>query len=125
MKNLYKTFILENPEIKCSYYYFTRNRLFFAVKPSVSGREMCLCKTHLNPSYKASTLKNKGVICTDDMNKLITATVCNLKVENCMYGTCSQCRDKKIEGNNNNDTSIIQWKSAEELQSHMKGEEKS
>lgn len=58
LKNLHKTFESENPRAKCSYYYFTKNKPFYIVKPSVSGREMCLCKTHTNPAYKAKALKN-------------------------------------------------------------------
>lgn len=123
MKSLHKTFILENPGVKCSYYYLTQNKPFFVVKPSVSGREMCLCKTHINPTYKATALKNKNVIDTDDLNKLIAATVCNSKQENCMYGTCPLCRDKKIEANNSDNTNI-QWKEWGRIEETYQKEEK-
>ncbi|CAK1601479.1 unnamed protein product [Parnassius mnemosyne] len=110
MKNLYKTFKAENPNTKCSYYYFTKNKPFYVVKPSVSGREMCLCKMHTNPVYKARALKNKGIINNDSMSHLIAATVCNPKEQACMYGTCNQCCSFKISSDVDKDTDKIQWK---------------
>ncbi|XP_073946552.1 uncharacterized protein [Choristoneura fumiferana] len=109
MKILFKTFKQENPGVKCSYFYFTRNRPRYVVKPSVSGREMCLCKVHTNPTYKARALKNKGVINTNDINALVAATVCDPKVQACMYGTCDLCRDKKIEPIAEKETGNITW----------------
>lgn len=47
MKCLHKQFKAENPGVSCSYYYFTKNRPFFVVRPA-DGRETCLCKTHIN-----------------------------------------------------------------------------
>lgn len=111
MKNLFKIFKQDNPGVKCSYYYFTRNKPFYVIKPTVNGREMCLCKTHTNPEYKARALKNKGVINTADMNVLISTTVCDPTVQDCMFGTCTQCRNKQIEPNNKEkNTDQIQWK---------------
>ncbi|XP_028162449.1 uncharacterized protein LOC114354327 [Ostrinia furnacalis] len=57
-RNLYNIFKAENPDLPCSYYYFTKNRPFYVVKPSVDAREMCLCKKHSNFSYKAEALKH-------------------------------------------------------------------
>lgn len=110
IKNLYKTFKQENPEVKCSYYYFTKMKPFYVVKPTVSGREMCLCKTHINPTYKASALKKNGIINTDNMSELITVIVCNTKEKDCMYGTCKKCCKLKIQNNIDKDSNKKQWK---------------
>ncbi|KAJ2949525.1 hypothetical protein O0L34_g15446 [Tuta absoluta] len=116
MKRLYKTFKRENSELKCSYFYFTKNKPFYVLKPSVSGREMCLCKTHTNPTYKAHALKNKGVINTSDLNTLISSTVCNSKDQACMYGTCKECKDMKIEAKTDKNKEKINWKEWERVE---------
>lgn len=83
---------------------------FYVVKPTVSGREMCLCKTHTNPTYKASALKKNGIINTDNMSELITVIVSNTKEKDCMYGTCKKCCNLKIQSNIDKDSNKIQRK---------------
>lgn len=109
MKNLYRTFKQENVSTKCSYYYFTKNKPYYVVKPSIDGREMCLCKTHVNPTYKAQALKRHRVINSDDLNTLITSTVCDSTRQSCMYGTCQDCCDKNIGSDSNKEIHKISW----------------
>lgn len=109
MKNLFKVFKKENPDTNCSYYSFTKYRPFFTVKPSVDGREMCLCKMHINPVYKARTLKRKRIIHTDDLNILISSTVCDTESQACMYGTCHVCCGKDITYDLQNEAENIKW----------------
>lgn len=109
MKNLYKVFKQEKPDTKCSYYYFTKNKPFFIVKPSVDGREMCLCKSHVNIAYKAQALKRRLVIQSDDLNTLIVATVCDTTCQACMYGTCQKCGNSQVKYDLIKDTDNINW----------------
>ncbi|XP_028175908.1 uncharacterized protein LOC114364103 [Ostrinia furnacalis] len=109
MKNLYKIFKQEKPETRCSYYYFTRNKPFFVIKPSVDGREMCLCKLHVNPTLKAQILKRKRVIHTDDLSVLISSTVCDINKEDCMYGKCDKCGKNEVKHDVTRDTEPIKW----------------
>lgn len=60
LKNLFKAFKSENPNAKCSYFYFTKNRPFYVV--AVDGRDICLCKVHTNAAAKIKALKQKRVI---------------------------------------------------------------
>ncbi|CAG9781803.1 unnamed protein product [Diatraea saccharalis] len=109
MKNLYKAFIKENPDLRCSYFYFTRNKPFYVVSASVDGRNTCLCKIHTNFAYKANVLKKKGITGTDNLNILIESTVCNVKSKNCMYGICDLCANKKYEYFRKNISGTITW----------------
>ncbi|CAG9790675.1 unnamed protein product [Diatraea saccharalis] len=109
MKNLYKAFIKENPDLRCSYFYFTRNKPFYVVSASVDGRNTCLCKIHTNFAYKANVLKKKGITGTDNLNILIESTVCNVKSKNCMYGICDLCANKQYEYFRKNIRGTITW----------------
>lgn len=109
MKNLYKIFKQERPAAKCSYYYFTKNKPFFVTKPSVDGREMCLCKLHVNTGFKAQVLKRKKIIHTDDLSALISSTVCDSNNQNCMYGTCQECSKNEVQYDMSRNTEIIKW----------------
>nr|XP_053604393.1 uncharacterized protein LOC128671702 [Plodia interpunctella] len=109
MKNLFKAFKLENPKLKCSYFYFTKNRPYYVVKPTIGGREMCLCKIHTNIAAKIRALKQKRIIDAIDLSAVIAETVCDSNREDCMYGKCSECKGKKIRINENRVQSKIQW----------------
>ncbi|KAH9630106.1 hypothetical protein HF086_004812 [Spodoptera exigua] len=43
-KNLYKSFLKEDPNVKCHYSYFAKFKPFYVVPPSVDSRETCMCK---------------------------------------------------------------------------------
>ncbi|CAG5058805.1 unnamed protein product [Parnassius apollo] len=109
MKNLYHTFKQGNPETKFSYYYFTRNKPFYVVKPSIDGREMCLCKTHTNPVYKAQELKKQRIIDTDNLNTLFMSTMCDPKRQSCLYGTCQECCNSEITYDTSRVKETISW----------------
>nr|CAI5859280.1 unnamed protein product [Callosobruchus analis] len=51
MKNLYTSFKIENPTLRCSYSSFTRYRPFYVMPPTVAARETCLCRVHTNIQY--------------------------------------------------------------------------
>ncbi|KAK9871759.1 hypothetical protein WA026_014214 [Henosepilachna vigintioctopunctata] len=97
MKNLFKAFKSENPNAKCSYFYFTKNRPFYVVIPTVDGRDMCLCEVHSNAATKIKALKQKRVISALDLSTLISETVCDSTKKECC--TCNQCRDKEFKIN--------------------------
>lgn len=109
MKNLFKAFKSENPDAKCSYFYFTKNRPFYVVAPTVDGRDMCLCKVHTNAAAKIKALKQKRVISAFDLSTLISETTCDSTKKECMFGTCNQCRDKKFKINSDSVGGKIQW----------------
>lgn len=95
MKNLHKTFKQENLDVTCSYFYFTRNRPWHIKSPSIDGREMCLCKIHANTMFKANALHSKQVLKTKDISQIISNTVCESTIKDCMYGLCLICAEKK------------------------------
>ncbi|XP_063529023.1 uncharacterized protein LOC134740476 [Cydia strobilella] len=109
MKNLFKAFKLENPGTKCSYFYFTKHRPFYVLRPTVDGRDMCLCKTHANAAAKIKALKQKRVINAVDTSTLILETVCDSNKMDCMFGTCVQCQDREIKINEDNVKGKMQW----------------
>lgn len=109
MKNLFKAFKLENSGTKCSYFYFTKHRPFYILRPTVDGRDMCLCKTHANSAAKIKAFKQKGVISAVDTSALILETVCDSNKMDCMFGTCVQCQDKEIKINEDNVKGKMQW----------------
>ncbi|XP_048001800.1 uncharacterized protein LOC125238480 [Leguminivora glycinivorella] len=118
MKSLHKQFKKENPETKCSYFYFTKNRPFFVVKPSADARETCLCKTHINFAYKTQALKKQGIIQTDNLCDVINASVCDNQSKNCMYNSCNACQNKTLTYNENKIKGVIkysQWIRKEEV----------
>lgn len=109
MKSIYKDFKSENVGILCSYFYFTKNRPFYIVKPSVDARETCLCKIHANFAHKARALKKHGIIKTDNLNEIIQATVCNDRSKDCMYNVCKTCKNKKMEYNQDKINETIKY----------------
>lgn len=109
LKNLHQTFKRENPDLHCSYFYFTQNKPFFVVSATVDARDMCMCKTHTNFAYKAIALRKRGITGTDDPNILIQSTVCNADLKDCMYGICDKCRNKKITYDIQKITGLIKW----------------
>lgn len=109
LKNLFKAFKAVNPGVKCSYFNFTKHRPFYILRPTINGRDMCLCKTHTNAEYKFKALRRKGVINAIDTGALIMETVCNSYQKDCMYGVCVQCHDKEIKTNSENVKGKIQW----------------
>ncbi|CAH0732005.1 unnamed protein product, partial [Brenthis ino] len=109
MKHLFKAFKSENPNAKCSYFYFTKNRPFYVVTPTVDGRDMCLCKVHTNAAAKIKALKQKRVISALDLSTLISETICDSTKKECMFGTCNQCRDKEFKINSDSVRGKIQW----------------
>ncbi|XP_063384484.1 uncharacterized protein LOC134670614 [Cydia fagiglandana] len=96
MKGLFRSFKKENPELRCSYSYFIKNRPFYVKPPSVAGRETCLCKTHTNAQYIIDALHKTRVLATSNMNELIASTVCSTYNKACMTGNCKDCKTKEI-----------------------------
>lgn len=109
MKNLHTTFKKENPELHCSYFYFTRNKPFYVVNPTVDARDMCQCKAHTNFLYKAKALKKKGITKTDNKDVLIEFTVCDVNAKECMFGCCDKCRNRKYDYNTEKASGMIGW----------------
>lgn len=96
MKNLFCSFKRENPELRCSYSYFIKNRPFYIKPPSIAGRETCLCKIHTNAQYMVNALHKTKVIAHTNMNDLIASTVCSTYNQTCMTGNCKDCKTKQL-----------------------------
>lgn len=61
----------------------------------MSVKHACV-KKHANFTLKARAIKQKGLTNTDDLNKIIKDTVCDLNTKECMYGQCDICINKKV-----------------------------
>ncbi|CAG9136304.1 unnamed protein product [Plutella xylostella] len=96
MRNLHKKFE-ESMGQKVSYTTFIKNRPFYVISPTLSNRETCGCKKHANIEFKHTALKRLQVVTKDcTLNSLINSTVCDEKLQACMYKECPTCADKQI-----------------------------
>lgn len=77
-KNLNKSFLKEDPNVKFHYSYFSKFKPFYVVPPSVDSRETCMCKLHANIAFMRVILYKNKVIKTNDMNQIILQTVCDI-----------------------------------------------
>lgn len=57
---------------------------------------MCLCKKHTNIQFKATAIRKKGAINTDNLNNLLESVVCNVNQKHCMVRNCEQCKKNKV-----------------------------
>lgn len=77
-----------------SYATFASCRPFYVLIPTIKDRETCLCKLHANLQFKTDKLKNLRII--NDMAQLAYSRVCDSKNVKCMYGECSQCKNRSV-----------------------------
>ncbi|KAJ8728914.1 hypothetical protein PYW07_006610 [Mythimna separata] len=79
-----------------SYTTFTRYKPFYILDPKVTQRNTCACVKHANLTFLAQKLKILGVLETDDLEKLVSAIVCDKLNKKCMYGECQSCGNKTV-----------------------------
>nr|XP_053618254.1 uncharacterized protein LOC128679821 [Plodia interpunctella] len=112
-KNLYISFRKENPDVKCHYSYFAKHKPFYVVPARIDGRETCMCKLHANITFMKFVLYKNKVIKTNDMNLIISQTVCDVNSITCMKGKCTECETKKLYYCNMIDqeklVELVQW----------------
>ena len=98
LMNLHRKFLTDNPSSKISYSLFCKLRPFWVVVPSSQDRETCLCKTHENLEFMASTLHQKlKLLPTGNVEVLADSVVCDPKQKGCMYGECADCKNQIVE----------------------------
>ncbi|XP_058628850.1 uncharacterized protein LOC131538763 isoform X2 [Onychostoma macrolepis] len=90
LKNLHRKFQSENSD-QVSYSFFCTLRPFWVVTPTESDRKTCLCKTHENIGFMASTFFKCGLLSSKNLEELADATVCNPDSKACAYGECVSC----------------------------------
>ena len=108
LKILYSKFISET-KTTISYTSFCRMRPFYVVFPRQSDRDTCMCKTCNNSELMAEALANAQAIKTHDLDTLINQTVCNANEKSCMYKSCNECTEKRIESNSSVSESEVTW----------------
>lgn len=109
MQRLHASFI-EEFNVNCSYSYFSKQRPFYVVTPSIDGRETCLCKQHVNINYKLLALRKNRRVFTNNLSAYIDSIVCNPKKKICMFGDClSCCTDPKLFLPNSDNSDTISW----------------
>jgi len=74
-----------------SYSLFCTFRPFWVVTPTESDRTTCLCKTHKNMGFMASTLFKCGLLSSKNLDEMADTTVCNPDSKACAYGECLSC----------------------------------
>jgi hypothetical protein len=124
--NLHKTFV-KKTGIKISYQTFRRHRPFWVLFPKASSRNTCLCVTHENSDLIVRALQKAKVICHGSASNVAKTLCCpgsfNLQ---CLERKCTQCKNKKIDFNNYNDTDIITYERwvTKNVNTVIKGKEK-
>ena len=108
LANLYTKFTSEN-SISLSFTTFWRLKPFWVVKPTLSDRETCLCKTCENIQYMANSLFQKGVLETKRLETLMERIVCNPKFKCCMYRECELCKTKSLDSNDVDKEAPVTW----------------
>lgn len=108
IKNIFLSLKRENPDLKCSYSTFTQYRPFYAILPTVTAREKCLCRIHINIQYAFALCKNK-VIPPSDLNKIIIDQVYDANSSACMIGICFACQLRKIKYDTTKDEIIVKY----------------
>ncbi|KAK6185007.1 hypothetical protein SNE40_007338 [Patella caerulea] len=106
LKNLHVKFLAEQPIAKLSYSLFCRLRPFWILSPDITQRETCICQIHDNLKLKAHVLKSRNVLDTENVEDLISKICCSDKKE-CMYRTCPECKEKRLEFNVSEEESNI------------------
>lgn len=109
MKNLFNSFKRENPNERCSYSYFTKQRPFYIKPPTVNGRDTCLCKTHVNSQYLLNALHRHKIISESNITQAIENTVCATDNRACMTGNCDTCKIKEIQYEIPDQSQLLKW----------------
>ncbi|KAL2087166.1 hypothetical protein ACEWY4_018225 [Coilia grayii] len=89
MEILHDKFKKEYPDIKISYSEFCKNRPFWIIKPTVTDRDSCLCKTHANLQFMADKLAQHKMIPTRKIEDLAISLCCS-------PWECAECAVKEL-----------------------------
>ena len=102
MKNLHQKYLKEHSGIQISYATFCRLKPFWIVRPKCSDRDTCGCKLHINASYMIDRLVQHGVLPASSCSftGACQHVVCDTNSKSCMYGECTECKEKKISLSN-------------------------
>lgn len=57
---------------------------------------MCLCKKHTNIQFKATAIRKKGAINTDNLNNLLESVVCNVNQKTVWLETVNNVKKTKL-----------------------------
>lgn len=95
VSNLYRLFKKEC-SVPCSLAYFAKMRPFYVMFPSVNARDTCLCKKHTNIQFKATAIRKKGAINTDNLNNLLESVVCNVNQNTVWLETVNNVKKTKL-----------------------------
>ncbi|XP_058888822.1 uncharacterized protein LOC117972307 [Acipenser ruthenus] len=113
MKNLHRKYLLENPNTSMSYSLFCHLRPFWAVHPTISDRDTCLCKLHENLGFVVEKLHQLKLINDSDLESLAEKICCSPPSKSCMYGECTKCKETELPLNSSYDVltsvSYCQW----------------
>ena len=96
LENLHRKFMAENPNTSVSYSLFCRLRPFWVLLPDLKSRDTCLCKLHENLSLMADKLFKMHLVPSANLEKLLTKCCCSTTSKNCMYRSCSVCKDMHV-----------------------------
>lgn len=92
LQNLYKKYKSEGG---CySYSYFSANRPFYIVPPTVESRDTCACKIHVNFEFKLLALKKINALQAKNIDEVLKQVVCDTNDKSCMYNECKSCDNK-------------------------------
>ena len=99
LKNLYNTFLEENPNGFISYCSFCRYRPFWIIEKKISDRDICLCKLHENVKFMISKLHELKILQSKDLDKVCALVTCDQRRKSCMTRSCNRCKNSKFQVN--------------------------
>lgn len=77
---------------------FYRNKPFFILSPGINSRNTCLCPKHSNIDYLHTALVKHGII-SGTRKDVLENICCDTNNYDCMYHTCRQCKNRKVQFN--------------------------
>jgi hypothetical protein len=91
----YKTFRVENPQIRISLATFRRLRPFWVVRPGIQNRETCTCQTCANFTFLHDRLKQLNILHEQSPRMMLDKVCCSTTSKDCMYRECQRCCNMK------------------------------
>lgn len=108
-----------------SYSTFCSHKPFWIVMPKVTDRDTCKCVVCNNMEHIVSKLHSLKVIDNRSPGDMLKSFLCSSSRESCLFRTCYDCKDRKIEYLQhcpNDKTSYKKWMTIRETYTDKNGE---
>lgn len=122
LHNLHKKF-LKISNFTVSYSAFCKLRPFWVLLPDPRSRDTCLCKLHTNMDLIVQRLYQRKIVSVKTSQDLLTLLCCDVYNENCLYRTCSACKNKIVcyqEFDDSIQITYWQWETKQDMLEGMK-----